>query len=95
MSLSREEVLHIAKLERLRLSDEEVTKLQGQLSQILEHFDALAEVDTEGVLPTAYPFEIESVTRPDEPKPSLTREDALASAPAVEGGAIRVRAVLE
>jgi aspartyl-tRNA(Asn)/glutamyl-tRNA(Gln) amidotransferase subunit C len=95
MTLTREEVLHIAKLARLALSEDEVTKLQTQLSQILEHFDALAELDTEDIPPTAYPFEIESVTRPDEPRPSLTREDALANAPAVEGGAIRVRAVLE
>ncbi len=95
MSLTREEVLHIAKLARLRLSDEEVAKFQGQLSQILEHFDMLRELDTDDVPPTAYPLPLESVMRDDEAKPSLSREDALANAPAVEAGSFRVRAVLE
>lgn len=95
MNLTREEVLHIAKLARLGLSEDDVNKFQGQLSQILEHFETLAELDTDDVPPTAYPFVLESVTRPDESRPSLSPGEALANAPSVEAGAFRVRAVLE
>ena len=95
MSLTREEVLHIARLARIGLSDEDVAKFQVQLSEILTHFDLLAQLDTEGIEPTAYPLALDSVMRDDEVQPSLPREEVLANAPVVEEGAFRVRAVLE
>lgn len=95
MGLTREQVLHIARLARLGVSDEDVARFQEQLSQILDHFEALRALDTEGVPPTPYPLPLESVMRPDEVRPSLPREDVLANAPLAEEGAFRVQAVLE
>ena len=95
MSLTREEVLHIAKLAHLGLSEDEVPKFQEQLSEILDHFEALRALDTEGVPPTSHPLPLESVMREDEVAPSLPVEDVLANAPNVEDGLFRVRAVLE
>ena len=95
MGLTREEVLHIAHLARVGLAEEEVAKFQEQLSEILDHFQALQELDTAGVPPTSHPLPLESVMRPDEVRPSLPLEDVLANAPVAEDGAFRVRAVLE
>ncbi len=95
MVLSREEVLHIAQLARVGLSEEDVAKFQEQLGDILEHFETLKTLDTEGVEPTAYPLALESVMRADEVRPSLSCEEVLANAPLAEDGAFRVRAVLE
>jgi len=95
MSLSREEVLHIAQLARVGLSEEDVAKFQEQLSDVLDHFETLKALDTEGVEPTSYPLPLESVMRADEVRPSLSREEVLANAPQAEDGAFRVRAVLE
>jgi len=95
MALSREEVLHIAHLARVRLSDADVARFQEQLSDILTHFEALQALDTTGVEPTSHPLPLESVMRDDAARPSLPRDDALANAPVVEDGAFRVRAVLE
>ncbi|MCH8066260.1 MAG: Asp-tRNA(Asn)/Glu-tRNA(Gln) amidotransferase subunit GatC [Chloroflexi bacterium] len=95
MSLTREEVLHIAHLAHLGLSEDEVPKFQEQLSGILDHFEALRALDTEGVPPTSHPLPLESVMREDEAAPSLPVEDVLANAPNAEDGLFRVRAVLE
>ena len=95
MSLSREEVLHIAELARVGLSEEDVARFQEQLSDVLDHFETLKALDTEGVEPTSYPLPLESVMRADEVRPSLSREEVLANAPQSEDGAFRVRAVLE
>ncbi|MCH7488473.1 MAG: Asp-tRNA(Asn)/Glu-tRNA(Gln) amidotransferase subunit GatC [Chloroflexi bacterium] len=95
MSLTREEVLHIAHLAHLGLSEDEVPKFQEQLSEILDHFEALRALDTEGVPPTSHPLPLESVMREDEVAPSLPVEDVLANAPNAEDGLFRVRAVLE
>lgn len=95
MALSREEVLHIALLARVGLSEEDVAKFREQLSDVLDHFETLKALDTEGVEPTAYPLALESVMRSDEVRPSLPRDDVLANAPQAEDGAFRVRAVLE
>lgn len=95
MSLTRDEVLHIARLARLGLTDADVTKFQGQLSQILEQFDVLRALDTDDVPPTAYTLALENVTREDVQQPSLPVEVALANAPLREGGFLRVRRVLE
>ncbi len=95
MSLTREEVLHIAQLAHLGLSEDEVPKFQEQLSEILDHFEALRALDTEGVPPTSHPLPLESVMREDEVAPSLPVADVLANAPNAEDDLFRVRAVLE
>ena len=95
MALTRDEVLHVARLARVGLTDEDVTKFQQQLSQILDHFEVLRRIDTEGVPPTTHTLPLEGVMSPDEPRPSLEREAILANAPLDQDGHLRVRAVLE
>jgi aspartyl-tRNA(Asn)/glutamyl-tRNA(Gln) amidotransferase subunit C len=95
MRLSREEVLHIARLARLGLSEEEVDRLSEQLSNILENFEVLQQVDTTGVPPTAQPNTLQNVLKSDEVKASLPQSQVLANAPRREGDFFRVRAVLE
>lgn len=95
MNLSREEVLHIATLCRLYLSEDEVERFREQLSDILQNFEILQQVDTSDITPTAYPIPLENVVREDEIAPSFTRDDILANAPCQEGGYFRVLPVLE
>lgn len=95
MKLEREAVLHIAKLARVGLSDEEIDAYAAQLSDIIGHFDALNAVETDGVEPTAHTLPLRNVTADDVSRPSLRREDVLAMAPLAEDGYLRVRAVLE
>ena len=95
MALSEDEVRYIARLARVALRDEEVERLQGQLSDILDHFAVLNAVDTEGVVPTAQTFEMTNVLRADETAPSNPPEEILANAPREDGGYFRVRAVLD
>jgi len=95
MKLNREEVLHIARLARVALTEEEITRLSEQLSNLLEHFQVLQQVDTEGVPPTAQSVALQSVMRDDVVAPSLPPEDVLANAPRREDDCFRVRAVLE
>ena len=95
MALTREEVLHIAHLARVALSDEDVATFQEQLSEILDHFQTLGQLNTEDVPPTSHPLPLESVMRQDEVRPSLPRDEVLANAPLAEDGALRVKAVLE
>ena len=93
-TLSRRDVEHVAHLARLGLSDAEVTLLEGQLNHILEQYAVLAELDTEGIAPTAQVIELESVLREDVVRPSLTVEEALANAPERLGDHFVVPAVL-
>lgn len=95
MKLSREEVLHIARLARIALTEEEITRLSNQLSNLLEHFQVLQEVNTDNVPPTAQSVELQSVMREDIIEPSMPVEDVLANAPRREDDHFRVRAVLE
>ncbi|MSQ29987.1 MAG: Asp-tRNA(Asn)/Glu-tRNA(Gln) amidotransferase subunit GatC [Dehalococcoidia bacterium] len=95
MPLTADEVRQIARLARVGLTDAEVEQLREQLSTILEHFDGLNAIDTEGVPPTTQSFDLANVAREDEPRASVTREEALANVPRREGPYIRVRAVLE
>jgi len=95
MKLSREEVLHIALLARLGLTDAEVDKLREQLSNILENFEILQQVDTSGIPPTAQSIPLQNVVKDDEVTPSLPQSQILANAPRKEGDFFRVRAVLE
>jgi aspartyl-tRNA(Asn)/glutamyl-tRNA(Gln) amidotransferase subunit C len=95
MKLSREEVLHISRLARVAVSDADVEKMMEQLSNILENFEILREVDTEGVPPTAQSIALQNVMRDDQIAPSLPPDDVLANAPRQEGEFFRVHAVLE
>jgi aspartyl-tRNA(Asn)/glutamyl-tRNA(Gln) amidotransferase subunit C len=95
MKLSREEVLHIARLARLGLSDEEVERAREQLSHILENFEILKSVDTDGVPPTAQSLALQNVLREDESCESFPRKEILANAPQQDEDSFRVRAVLE
>ena len=96
MKLSREEVLHIALLARLGLTEAEVNSLGEQLSDILENFEALQQVDTTDIPPTAQSIPLQNVMRnDDEVTPSLPPSQILANAPRREEDFFRVRAVLE
>jgi len=86
VEIDREEVLHVARLARLALSDEEVERFRGQLSAILEAVGKVSELDLDGVPLTSHPLDLVNVCAEDEPAPSLSREDALANAPDPEGG---------
>jgi aspartyl-tRNA(Asn)/glutamyl-tRNA(Gln) amidotransferase subunit C len=95
MKLSREEVQHIALLARLGLSEAEIEKFRAQLSNILENFEILKQVDTTDLPPTAQSIALQNVLRPDEAKPSYPVEDILANAPQRDGNCFKTRAVLE
>ena len=95
MKLSRQEVLHIALLARLGLTEAEVDKFSEQLSNILENFEVLQRVDTSNVPPTAQSVALHNVVSNDEVAPSLPPSEILANAPQKEGDLFRVRAVLE
>ena len=95
MKLSREEVLHISRLARVGVSDEDVDKMREQLSNILENFEILREVNTDGVPPTAQSIALLNVTREDRVAPSLPQTDVLANAPRQEAEFLKVNAVLE
>jgi aspartyl-tRNA(Asn)/glutamyl-tRNA(Gln) amidotransferase subunit C len=95
MKLSREEVLHIARLARLGITDADVDKMQAQLSNILDNFEILSGVDTDGVPPTAQSIALQHVMREDKPVASLPVDDVMANAPRREGEFFKVNAVLE
>lgn len=88
--IEREQVLHVARLARLRLSDEEVERMTGELSSILDHIEKISELGLDDVPPTSHVLELENVLRSDEPRPSLPREVALAEAPDTDGVGFRV-----
>ena len=81
MAITREEVLHVARLARLELTDEEVTRFQGQLSAIIDAISKVSELDLSDVPPTAHPLEIANTWAEDEPRPSLELGEAFANAP--------------
>jgi aspartyl-tRNA(Asn)/glutamyl-tRNA(Gln) amidotransferase subunit C len=95
MKLSREEVLHIAALAKVGVTEVDVEKFQEQLSNILENFEALQKLDTSGVPPTAQSIDLQNVIMADEVRPSLPAEEILANAPQREGDFFRVKIVLE
>jgi aspartyl-tRNA(Asn)/glutamyl-tRNA(Gln) amidotransferase subunit C len=95
MKLSREEVQHIARLARLGMTEAELERFRGQLSNILENFEILQQVDTADVPPTAQSIPLQNVTRDDEITSSLPPDDVLANAPQREGEFFRVKPVLE
>lgn len=87
--IDREQVLHVARLARLRLDDAEIETMAGELSGILAHVDRIADLDLEGVEPTSHVVQLENVQRADRPWASLPREVALANAPESSEGAFR------
>ncbi|HTE84277.1 MAG TPA: Asp-tRNA(Asn)/Glu-tRNA(Gln) amidotransferase subunit GatC [Dehalococcoidia bacterium] len=95
MPLTREEVEHVARLAHVGVTDEDVVRFRSQLSQILDYFEVLRAVDTEGVPPTSQSLPLENVTRPDETLQPLDQEAVLANAPLRSGGYFRVRKILE
>jgi aspartyl-tRNA(Asn)/glutamyl-tRNA(Gln) amidotransferase subunit C len=85
--LDRSQVLHVARLARLELTDSEIQQMSSELSKVLAHFEKIGELDLEGVEPTSHVVEVTDALRPDEPEASLPREVVLASAPEpLEGG---------
>ena len=92
MAISRDQVLHVARLARLDLREEEVSRLQEQLSAILEAVSKVSELELADVPPTSHPLDLVNVFGEDEPRPSLPLEDVLANAPEPEGGFFAVPA---
>ena len=88
--IDRDQVLHVARLARLRLTDEEVERMSSELSTILDHIEKISELDLDGVEPTSHVVEVENVLRPDEPRPSWPRERVLDLAPDPAEGGFRV-----
>ena len=88
--IDREQVLHVARLARLELAEDDVERMAGELSSILEHVERISELDLEGVEPTSHVVALENVMRADEPRPSLDRERALEPAPDPVDGAFSV-----
>jgi len=95
MKLTREEVLHIAELARLGLSESEVVCFQEQLSEILTYADRLQAVDLSGISPSARVQDLQTILRDDEVRTSFSREAILANAPQAADGCFRVPPVLE
>lgn len=95
MKLSHEEVLHIALLARLGMTETEADRVGEQLSDILENFEVLQQVDTTDIPPTAQSIPLQNIMRSDEVSDSLSQEQILSNAPRKEGNCFRVRAVLE
>jgi len=94
-TISRDDVEHVAHLARLHLSDEEVDRMQTQLSNILEAIETLRDVDTSHVGPTASVIQLENVMREDVAHPGLSRDAALANAPLRDDPFLRVPTVLQ
>ena len=93
MKLDRETVDNVAMLARLGLNDEEKERMRDELGPILDYFDMLKEIDTDQIPPTAQVISVQNLMRPDEVRPSVSNDEALANAPAREGPFFRVRPV--
>ncbi|HYL41214.1 MAG TPA: Asp-tRNA(Asn)/Glu-tRNA(Gln) amidotransferase subunit GatC [Candidatus Binatus sp.] len=92
--LSRSDVEHVAFLARLRLTDDELDRFQGQLNHILDQYARLAELETDSIPPTAQTIELENILRDDVATPSLAVEAVVGNAPARQGDLIVVPAIL-
>ena len=88
--IDRDQVLHVARLARLELSEEETERMASELSGILDHIERIGELDLDQVPPTSHVVALENVLRPDDPRPSLSRERALAGAPDASEAGFRV-----
>jgi aspartyl-tRNA(Asn)/glutamyl-tRNA(Gln) amidotransferase subunit C len=93
-TLSRSDVVHVAHLARLGLSEQELERLEGELNHIVDQYAILAGLDTEAIPPTAQTIELENILRDDVARPSFAVEQALANAPSTAGGFIVVPPIL-
>jgi aspartyl-tRNA(Asn)/glutamyl-tRNA(Gln) amidotransferase subunit C len=88
--IEREQVEHVARLARLKLSEAELERMAGELSGILDHVDRISELDLDDVEPTSHVIALENVLRPDEPRPSWSQDEMLERAPDPASGTFRV-----
>ena len=88
--IDRQQVLHVARLARLELSEDEVERMSGELTGILGHIEKISELDLEGVPPTSHVVEVTNAVRADEPRQSWPREQILEQAPAVRDDGFEV-----
>jgi aspartyl-tRNA(Asn)/glutamyl-tRNA(Gln) amidotransferase subunit C len=88
--ISRDQVLHVARLARLRLAEDELDRMSRELSSVLGHIEKISELDLDGVPATSHVIDVENVLRPDEPRPSWPVERVLESAPDPAAGGFRV-----
>ena len=88
--IDREQVLHVARLARLHLNEEEIERMSRELSSVLDHIEKISELDLEGVVPTSHVIELENVFRADEPRESWPTQNILEGAPDVADGGFRV-----
>lgn len=95
MSVSKEEVLHIANLSKLYVADDKLDKYTKDLSNVVDLANSLSEVDIEGINPTNHILDIKNVFRKDEMEPSYNREDILKNSPDAQGGCVSVPKVVE
>jgi aspartyl-tRNA(Asn)/glutamyl-tRNA(Gln) amidotransferase subunit C len=93
VSITREDVLHVAELARLRIPEDEIEGVRAELGAILDAVSKVAELDLSGVEPTSHPLDLVNQWAEDEPRPSLPREEALLNAPDPADGSFRVPAV--
>jgi aspartyl-tRNA(Asn)/glutamyl-tRNA(Gln) amidotransferase subunit C len=93
VAITKEDVLHVARLARLEIPEAEIDRVRDQLGAILEAVGKVGELDLSDVEPTSHPLDLVNVWAEDEPRPSLPREEALANAPDPADGAFRVPAV--
>ena len=92
--ITRDDVLHVAQLARLELSEDELALFTPQLAAVLEHAADVEALDLADVPPTSHPYPLRNVFRDDELRPSIDREEVLSQAPAVESGRFKVPAIL-
>jgi len=88
--IDREQVLHVARLARLELAEDEVEHLAAELSSVLGYVETIGQLDLDGVAPTAHVVDVVNALRADEPRPSLPQDVALAAAPDPAAGGFRV-----
>jgi aspartyl-tRNA(Asn)/glutamyl-tRNA(Gln) amidotransferase subunit C len=88
--IDRDQVLHVARLARLRLEEEEIERMSRELSSVLDHIEKISELDLATVEPTSHVIEVENVLRADEPRPSWPRERVLEGAPDAAQSGFRV-----
>ena len=88
--IDRDQVLHVARLARLRLSEDEIERMSRELSTVLDHIEKISELDLEGVPPTSHVVEVENVLRADEPRESRSLESVLEPAPDATAAGFRV-----
>ena len=95
MAIDRQAVDHVARLARLALDESERDRMMEELTQILEHAERIQELDLDAVEPTSHSLPIRNIMRPDEIRPCLSQEEALANAPEVEDGRFKVPRIIE